>query len=177
MRVRRRTNERGASLVEFALVAPLLFMILFGVITGGLALSHKLDLSTATREAARYGATLPDNEFGTNGAKWASQVAQQAVSQSGGALNVSGAHICVALVNGSAGTPYSPSGGTPYYFSADYPYTASSGSPGSCFNDSGADNQPRVQVKVQRPDSLQAIFFTKSLTLTVQADAQFESGL
>jgi Flp pilus assembly protein TadG len=112
---RRRRDERGASLVEFALVAPILCLLLFGMITGGLSVSHKLDLSTAAREAARYAATLPDNQYaGGDGTDWASAVAGEATNAAGGALDVSGATICVALVQGTSAAVYSPSGGTAY---------------------------------------------------------------
>lgn len=183
MTARRGAKERGASLVEFALVAPILFMVLLGMITGGLALSRKLDISTGAREAARYGATMPDNEFASgDGADWAQAVAGKATNEASGALNVSGATVCVALVQGgSASTAvYSPTGGSAYYYDSTYNGTSwiSSGAAAApCYTDNGADGQPRVQVLVTRPDSLQAVFFNASLTLKANADSRFESGL
>jgi Flp pilus assembly protein TadG len=42
--------------VEFALVFPLLVMLLFGIITAGISFAHSLGLTNAVREGARFGA-------------------------------------------------------------------------------------------------------------------------
>src|SRR5690242_4079085 len=55
-------SERGAALVEMAIVLPLLMMLLMGIMTGGLAIDHKINLTNASREAARYGATVPQTQ-------------------------------------------------------------------------------------------------------------------
>lgn len=55
-RVSART-ERGAVAVEFALVLPLLVMLLLGVTTSGLSYSNALGVTNAVREGARFGAT------------------------------------------------------------------------------------------------------------------------
>src|SRR4051794_37175562 len=54
---RRRNSESGASAVEFALVLPLLVMLLLGTVTGGIAYSHGIGLSNAVREGGRFAAT------------------------------------------------------------------------------------------------------------------------
>jgi Flp pilus assembly pilin Flp len=46
-------DERGASAVEFALVASLLFLILFGVIQFGIAYNRVQGLNSAGREGSR----------------------------------------------------------------------------------------------------------------------------
>lgn len=48
-------SERGASAVEFALLLPLLMMILFGIIEFGMALYRQAILTNASREGARLG--------------------------------------------------------------------------------------------------------------------------
>jgi len=48
-------NERGVSAVEFAIVLPLLLMILFGIIEFSLILYDKAMLTNASREGARAG--------------------------------------------------------------------------------------------------------------------------
>jgi len=50
---RRLHHERGASAVEFALVASLLFLILFGVIQFGIAYNRVQGINSAGREGAR----------------------------------------------------------------------------------------------------------------------------
>jgi hypothetical protein len=52
---RPRSNERGASAVEFALVVPVLFLLLFGMIDYGLLFNNSLALRQGIREAAREG--------------------------------------------------------------------------------------------------------------------------
>ena len=46
-------TSRGAAAVEFALVMPILIMLLFGIIEFGRAYNAKLTLANAAREAAR----------------------------------------------------------------------------------------------------------------------------
>ena len=48
-------NHRGASAVEFALVLPLLIVILFGIIEFGLLMYNKAVITNASREGARAG--------------------------------------------------------------------------------------------------------------------------
>jgi Flp pilus assembly protein TadG len=56
---RRRTHEHGASAVEFALIAPLLFMLVFAIIDFGFGV-HAWDAThNAAREGARLGAVNP----------------------------------------------------------------------------------------------------------------------
>jgi Flp pilus assembly protein TadG len=48
-------NERGASAVEFALVLPVLMLILFGTIEFGMVMYSREVLTNASREGARAG--------------------------------------------------------------------------------------------------------------------------
>ncbi len=48
-------SESGASAVEFALLLPVLMMILFGIIEFGIALYQQAVLTNASREGARAG--------------------------------------------------------------------------------------------------------------------------
>jgi Flp pilus assembly protein TadG len=62
MRLRRhrdRSGERGQSMTEFALIAPLFFLMLFAVIQLGFLLGGQIAISNAVRETARYAATVP----------------------------------------------------------------------------------------------------------------------
>ncbi len=61
----RRTAQRGAALVEFALISSLLFLLLFGIIEVGLLLGDQAQVGAAAREAARsasVGSTIEDAE-------------------------------------------------------------------------------------------------------------------
>lgn len=48
-------NERGQTLTEFALVLPLLALLLFGVIQFGIVFNHYVTLTDAVRAGARKG--------------------------------------------------------------------------------------------------------------------------
>lgn len=50
----RRHRLPGQGMVEFALVAPLFFLMLFGVMEGGWLLFHNHQVSNASREGARF---------------------------------------------------------------------------------------------------------------------------
>ena len=52
---RDRDSERGATLVEFALISPLLFVMLFGIVELGLGLRDQLTMSNAVTSGARIG--------------------------------------------------------------------------------------------------------------------------
>jgi len=56
-----RRDDRGATLVEAALVYALLFLALFAVVEFGLAFKDWLSVSHAAREGARAGATYGDD--------------------------------------------------------------------------------------------------------------------
>jgi len=51
---RRSARSRGQAMVEFALVAPIFFLLLFGIIEGGRFIFYYETLSNAAREGARY---------------------------------------------------------------------------------------------------------------------------
>jgi Flp pilus assembly protein TadG len=53
-------SARGQTIVEFALIAPVFFIILFGIIDFGMALDRRITLQHAVREGARYGAVTAD---------------------------------------------------------------------------------------------------------------------
>jgi hypothetical protein len=52
----RNPRDRGAAAVEFALVLPLLLLIVFGIIDFGRALNAQITLTEAAREGARLAA-------------------------------------------------------------------------------------------------------------------------
>ena len=60
--MRRRTNDRGANLVEFALLAPLLLLLVFGIIEFGWLFGQFNDVRHGAREGARFAAVNAGNE-------------------------------------------------------------------------------------------------------------------
>ena len=73
--VRRPTGSRGGpgqSLVEFALVAPIFFLLLFSVVQLGLIFGTQNGLVNGVREAARRAATYRVNDGSFDGGVWLS---------------------------------------------------------------------------------------------------------
>lgn len=166
----RSTRERGAVVVEFALVLPILVALLLGVTTAGLAYNKKLNMTYATREGARFGATVPPSQSWTSGT-WASNVRDLVVARSGGDLDA--AAVCVSLVVSSSATTsavYSPS--------ASFT-TKSDGSP--CLVDtypqySDSDSGLRVQVTSTSSARIElAVWKPVDAILTAKATARSES--
>jgi Flp pilus assembly protein TadG len=96
----RRATERGAVAVEFAIVLPLLVMLLLGVTTTGLTYSDHLAISNAAREGSRFGAAVAFVQ--ATPSTWANSVqtrVQQAYYNSGSSL--AGSQVCVELVDNS----------------------------------------------------------------------------
>jgi Flp pilus assembly protein TadG len=60
-------RRRGSSLVEFALVAPLLLLLLAGVLNYAMALRVAIAVSDAARAGAQYGSLTPANAADTAG--------------------------------------------------------------------------------------------------------------
>jgi Flp pilus assembly protein TadG len=58
----RSRRSGGQALVEFALVAPLFFVLIFGVIQFGVLFGGQIGLGNAAREVARYTSTLAPNQ-------------------------------------------------------------------------------------------------------------------
>jgi len=60
----RRARDRGAAAVEFALLLPVLLLIVFGIIDFGRALNAQITLTEAAREGARLAALGQPNVVG-----------------------------------------------------------------------------------------------------------------
>jgi Flp pilus assembly protein TadG len=75
----RRDREQGAALVEFALIVPLLFLMLFGIIEFGFAFNDYQSVRQGVRDGARnaavstYGTTTACSITGASGASVSTQ--------------------------------------------------------------------------------------------------------
>ena len=166
------TRQRGAALVEFALLLPLLLMLLLGIVSVGLAYNHQISLTHAARESGRFAATLPVSNFGTIEA-WLDAVAAQTVENATGSLDAStpGLVVCVAYVhpNGTLATDSTASrvdtAGVITYPNAP------------CFSDSRPNTERRVQVRVERDTDFDVVAFSRTVTLQSDAVSRFEAAL
>lgn len=61
---RTRPHTAGQAMVEFALVAPMFFLLLFGIVEAGRFIFYYETLSHATREGARYAIVNGANTLG-----------------------------------------------------------------------------------------------------------------
>ena len=69
-RIRRRRQARGQAMVEFALVAPIFFLLVFSVIQLGLVFGAQNGLVDGVRSAARRAATYRLNEGSFDATVW-----------------------------------------------------------------------------------------------------------
>jgi Flp pilus assembly protein TadG len=159
-------DEAGASLVEFALVLPVFMLLLLGMFTGGLAYSRKQSVASAAREGARYGATLPITGSLPTDA-WLAKVGALTIASSDGELEPDrpGRLVCIAHVTSSGTARRWQAVGT----------AAPTLSNGTCLADDGRTGETRVQVVAQRTSELEALVFSRNLTLESHAVARFES--
>ena len=152
-RPRRLRGDRGASIIEVAIGTPLLFALMLGTYTGGIALSHQNSMTNAVREGARMGATL------THDGTWADTVRADVVDLAAGDL--SSTQVCVKLVQAPSTQIEASSCPTP--LSAAEPSLAGIPS-GQCV----------VLVWASRSDHMEAVFFSKDLPLDAASVSRYE---
>lgn len=98
-----RRDERGAAVVEFAIVLPILVLFIFGIVEFGRAYNARIELTSAVREGARAVALGGDAVTATRN----------------GAPGLSGSQITVTTTTSCpAGAP----AGTNASVSASYPF-------------------------------------------------------
>jgi Flp pilus assembly protein TadG len=97
-------NERGTALVEFALIAPLLFLLLFGIIDFGRALDYYNQVTQLAGQAARAAAVNrnPDGTPITSGSSLQSQIVNQYTAQP---QLKNGETVCITQVPTNVGDP------------------------------------------------------------------------
>jgi len=164
-RIAARHGQRGAALVEFALILPILMALLLGITTGGIAVYQKITLAGAAREGTRFGAVLPTTQCTPatrcGGSTWAEYVRAEVVANSAGSLTTG--QVCVALVSGTGaqtvaiGSGFTTAGGT-----------------SACAVDGSNTAGRRVQVTVTKPAEIQAIITTQTISLTSTAVSRYE---
>ncbi len=159
----RRASERGAALVEFALILPIVVSLLLGMVTGGIAYNKKIAITDSVRGAARYGATLADS------ATFATSVRDRLVQLS--ASELTGSDVCVQLIRGGS-TPvvvrswYSSAGNTSCPSTFGTAPTTPTVTDGYCV----------VKVWGMKEAKLQAVLFNSDLRLKAGSVAAFERG-
>jgi Flp pilus assembly protein TadG len=98
-------DESGVALVEFALVLPLLLLLLFGMLDFGKAFNYWIDETHLANETARWAVVNSNPGSGTLQA-WALSQADTAELQNGGTSSVpTKAQVCISFpTNSQTGT-------------------------------------------------------------------------
>ncbi len=112
----RQKDDRGAAAVEFALVLPILILIVFGIIEFGIAFAQQLSLNSGARQGARLGVV---------GDKTCGQVAT-AAKTAATSIGITDTNISVASGVGGGGCsggqkPCSGNRGEPFAVTLSYP--------------------------------------------------------
>jgi Flp pilus assembly protein TadG len=142
-------RERGAALVEAALVLPILLLLTFGIWTTARAWNINNTMQHAAREAARYGATVEPWDPGTSPTSVRGVADADLTSASVDAGDVS--TVCIELVNDTGS-------------SCDATHT----------NSTGTD---QVFVKIRYPDyTMQFLFFSATIDMEATAIARHEAS-
>jgi Flp pilus assembly protein TadG len=136
-----RINRRGAAVVEFAIVAPLFILLVFGMIEYGRMVMVQQVLTNASREAARK-AVLD----GAN----ATTIKTDTVSYltGGGVKNVSTSAITINPTN-----PASAAAGAPVTVTISVPFSSQSWLPATMFP--GAKSKTLTATAVMRREAVQ----------------------
>ena len=101
-----RMNETGQALVEFALVAPMLFLLLFGIIQFGIAFMNNVALTDAVRTGARKAAVSRSAADPTQATKSAVLGAADDLNQSKVSITVTSDWVSGDNVTVTATYPY-----------------------------------------------------------------------
>jgi Flp pilus assembly protein TadG len=164
----RRTRDDGAALAEFAIICPVLVMLIFSMITAGIAYNRNLSISYSAQQSARYAATLPLDNYSTIDL-WLDAVHARVTTSSDGELE-QGAEdrsICVAYVNPTDATTRSRT-------VTDNDATVTYANTG-CFTDGLPATEERVHVVLSRADQIDMVVFGSAhLTLSKQVAAHYE---
>lgn len=162
LRGKRRRQDRGAAAVEFALVLPILCMLLFGIISFGFGISDKVALVNAVREGARFGAST------VNDANWgASVVARTEATYANAESPLLDSQVCALLWKQVSGVQ-----------------SIVASSAASCESEPSAlpvtdvpDKSCFLMVWAAKPKDLNWLVTSTTVTLSAQSVAVYDRGL
>jgi Flp pilus assembly protein TadG len=154
-------GDGGAVLVEFALVLPILMMLLIGVVSGASAWNQSQSLGQGSRVGARFAATLPLPAADEDRDDWLDDVIDRSVAAADGNVDagVPGRAVCVAFVD--------PNGTAPDDTFSRRMDTAGvrTSATTECFDDGQGDDTTRVQVVLARDGVLDFGLHRRNLEL------------
>lgn len=152
-RARPPRKQEGAAAIEFGLIAPILILLVFGIMSFGILFAQTLALSNAARQGARLGAvgnrTCPELVAETR--------------NSATSINIKTANITVQILRG-------PSVSTATEITASAPCSNSTPNNTPCFQSADGDN---VYVKASYKSSMLVPLFFISDNFTVGGTGAF----
>jgi Flp pilus assembly protein TadG len=159
--------------VEFALIFPIFMTIVLAMFTGAIVYNQDLSINHASREGARYAATLTKLPGGLGPTDWREAVRDRVLEAVTNDLNLanSGNYICVALVK-SDGTTVWSDGGVNYGTTFGLPPSPAPAA--NCYSDGLTDTVSRVHVLIGRPGKIEALFYNINVNLTAKGTARYE---
>jgi Flp pilus assembly protein TadG len=96
------SNQSGQALVEFALVLPLLLLLLFGMLDFGKAFNYWIDETHLANEGARW-ATVNKNPGGGTLQQYIQQQSDTAELRNGGTSWIpTASQVCISFPNGTS---------------------------------------------------------------------------
>lgn len=170
---RRCADDGGVALVEFALVLPVLMMLLLGSVSGATAWNQSQALGQGARVAGRYASTLPlpVTFDATTMAGWLDGVLDRSIDAAEGKMvtGIGGRSVCVAYVD--------PAGAAP-----DKTYSRRIDAAGIrtsatsvCISDSLSDTEKRVQILLERDSFLDIGLYRQPIQLRRSVVYRFEA--
>jgi Flp pilus assembly protein TadG len=124
-------RQKGAELVEFALVLPILLMLVVGVMDFGAAFTLRAKMTNAARDAARIMASSPLSDLSCTSSTPCSVVAAATAAvnyMTNAGVNLSCISPGTPTTSGTLQWTYSCANGTLLVINRGYTYTDSSGS-------------------------------------------------
>jgi Flp pilus assembly protein TadG len=108
-RITRLREDSGAALVEYALVLPLLLLLVFGMLDFGRAFNYWIDTTHLANEAARFASVDRDPSESGDLQGWIRDQALSKELYDGSGDSIDGAlRVCIAYPEGSAGLAGDP---------------------------------------------------------------------
>jgi Flp pilus assembly protein TadG len=160
-------RESGAAAVEFALLLPIFVVLVFGIISAGIAFERWINVTQASRETARFAATYPVPSTGID--DWFVKIHDVAVESAGiDTSKPSTYFLCIRFINDAGPAP------TPITQQKTWGTLSVPGA--TCNGSTLGDN--RVEVKIQRAAEWNLIV-TPGITISVTGGttSRYEPGL
>ena len=168
-------GDRGAAVVEFAIVLPVLLILLLGMVSGANAWNQSQSISHGAQLAARFASTLPLPTNTDDMDDWLDEIIDRSIAASAGTMDAgtAGRAVCVAYVD--------PAGAAPDKTASRRIDAAGNRTLGTteCFADGQGTTAKRVQVVMERSGTLDIGFHRQTLHLSREVAYRYEidSGL